>query len=798
MQVERFDDELIKIENLKGILAHFKPMLYHPDDPRWTSSNRVLKKKMIEGIWVEQFGKFRYVTGRIGFFGVFFRFTDWNKDTKERVYNVQPNVRDLEWHRANYRLEASGFSGWDNDPNYTSDNHIFDIKKNFVAKISPLREKHLYKADGTFKEYIPPRENIFMLHDSNELGLPLYYNNAKNQTEIGARGGGKSYWTAGGELLFDLIFDNLKRYEIGKKYTSKAELEVTSAQGGDAYELLKKVQEGMDYLKDPLNTELGVFIYNNGKVEPCYFYKHFEGSIKGNNKDNPWSHTRKSKIEGGQGFETKKKSYVINTTYSVNSKGGALKSAGGRRTFVLHEEAGKNVLLLDAWGNNEGMVSDSGVKLATQKAIGTSGDLETVEPIRQIFTHADIYNCLTYKYRSDPKVKHGWFLSVAMVDSRFKDENGNTDLEAAKAYHENVIKEMEAAGASSDVLLNYKMNNPLEIDDMWFGGGASVMPVQEAKINERRLLKGNLYESVGTKIKFKWDNTHETGVSYDLNPTGVPFYQFPVPTTIKNLEGTYVMYVHPDKLKINGVIPNDAVLTMVDPYVADEWNRGESLGCILHFCNPKYLVYGLPGGKLLASYHGKPIKGTDEFANMTIQGHAFYGGCTRTLWYENNKGGEKIRSAALRHKKHHFLCLEPQYENGHSIFVSNSKKTGYYVGGSSTNKESLSKRVLWGNLAELLVTPLELKTNGDIITTNVLEQIDDLYLTRQIIHARMDLNVDAVSAMQALPLSLVEQEHRETNNNSRRNLIGIANTLNKLRKDKIRRRNPYQRHLYDD
>lgn len=1155
-----YDDELIKIENLKGILQNFVPETYHPDDPRWLPYWRDLKKKMIEGIWVEQFGKLRYVSGRLGFYGVFFRFTDWDED-KTRINNAIPKIRDIEFHRANYRLESSGFSGWENDSKYTSDQHIFELKKNFVAKIGKKRESLLYTSDGKFKEFIPARENIFMLHNREGLGPPLYYNNALNHIELGSRGGGKStplsepvltskgwrtmgdiklgdmvinrygnkvpviqihpqgkrqvwevtlsdgrkvncsdnhlwtvrknsgiestistvemynqglfypstngnvfkfrvpncepipaiekefpldpyvlgyllgngclttrtpkvassdefvmeefnkrltgftlaydsftnnnytivdnekceleitkksnnkyiakignrltqilenlginksckdkfipemykygsieqrlelvrglldsdgsvnkdgateftntckqlvddlvsvcrslgincivskdnregevhnikgyesyrgicyrvyinttlpifklprklnklinnkkktlrqsfnyiksivptnryeeqqcisvgsrdqtyittdyvvthnsYFTAGAELLYDFIFDNLKRYEPGKKYNSIAELEVTSAMGGDATELLKKVQYGMDALNDPENSELGVFIYPSGKIEPCYFYKKTMGSIEPNNKSNPWAHTKKVKQEeGGQGFEKKTKSYIVNTTTSPNVKTGGLKSAGGRRTFIVYEEIGKNVLLLKAWGNNEGTVSEAGVKFASQKAIGTSGDLETVQSARQIFEHTDLYKALQFKYKSDPKIKYGWFLSVAMVDPRFKDEDGNTDLEAAIAYHTSIVEEMEKSGASADIILNYKMNNPLTIEDMWFGGGGTIMPVQEAKTREAQLLKGNLYETIGTKISFEWDTTSENGVKYNLNPKGEPFYQFPIPSTVKNLAGSYTMYVHPDKLKINGVIPRDAVITLIDPYVADEWDRGESLGCILHFCNPKYCTYGLPGGKLLASYHGKPVGGTDEFATIAIQGHAFYGNCVNTLWYEANKGGEKIRSAAIKHKRFPCLALEPQFENGHQVFVKASNRTGYIIGGSGNH--SLNKRVLWGDLAQLLVQTVTWKQGDEAVEYSFLDLIDDIYLVRQIKEARLDLNVDAVSAMQALPLSLNEQEFKALNKDSGKNLIGLKNIINKLRAENRRRSNHFQRNMYND
>ena len=105
------DGSWIKIENLKDILNEFRPELYHPDDPRYRPLWQGLRKKCIEGIWVEQFGGWRYVPGNIGFYGVFFRFTDWDEETKIRQIST-PKIRDIEWHRAYYDKEAQGFSGF--------------------------------------------------------------------------------------------------------------------------------------------------------------------------------------------------------------------------------------------------------------------------------------------------------------------------------------------------------------------------------------------------------------------------------------------------------------------------------------------------------------------------------------------------------------------------------------------------------------------------------------------------------------------------------------------------------------
>ena len=107
----------IKIENLSGILDEFRPEVHHPESPKWLPHWKSLRAKLINGIWVEQFGQWRYVNGRIGFYGVFFRFEDWKtiNGQKLRVKNCIPRVDDIEWHRIYNHMEMQGFSGFADD-----------------------------------------------------------------------------------------------------------------------------------------------------------------------------------------------------------------------------------------------------------------------------------------------------------------------------------------------------------------------------------------------------------------------------------------------------------------------------------------------------------------------------------------------------------------------------------------------------------------------------------------------------------------------------------------------------------
>lgn len=745
------DGSWIKIEKIEELLSNFKPKLFHPDDPRYRTHWQQLRKKMIEGIWVEQFGMYRYMPGRLGFMGVFGRFEDWTEEGNRVI--ITPLVRDIEWHQAYYRLECDKFSGWSEDDEYTSD--ILALNIDAFPNISPKRLAALYNTKGDLKKYISPRENIFKLHDRPK-GLPLHYNEAVNQALIGARGGGKSYFVAIAEIAFDIIFSNNKRYVPGAVSDSKAKIEVTSGGGGKSSELLDKAKFVIDSLNNPKYKELGIWVYENGEVEPCPFYKIMTGSTGVNNKENPWINKYKAK-RGNDWIKQGNGDAVTNTAYSANQKGGAQKSAGGRNTYVVHEEWGLNPLLLDAWGNNEGTISEAGYKLASQKGIGTSGNLELITFAKQIFCNPKAYKCLVFNYPEYPEDEFGFFLPTYMVDSKFKDKDGNTDVARAKAYHKDIIKEKIKNGDPPDVILNHRMNNPIEIEDMWISLGGNILPVLEAEQREKELMKGGIYKSIGTNIELFFDTNADNGVGYKIKTDANPFYNFPFDTDHKrDLEGCVRMFIHPNKLMINGQIPKDAILTLIDPYVAGEWDKGGSLGAIICIVNPKYSVYGLPGNCLAASYYGKPLGGVEKFGEISVLIHSFYGNCHNTVWYEAVRGGDTIRNAFI--KRNRFLCLahRPQFENGHWLIPTKTTQTGYIITGGN---KGLGKRTLWTELNDWLLLEQELTIDGVTETKRVIERIPDIFLIRQIKEAKMDgLNVDAVSALQPISVALGEQE----------------------------------------
>lgn len=1084
------DGSWIRIENLKDILDNFRPVIYHPDDPRYITLWRELKARCTNGIWVPQFNGYRFVPGRLGFFGVFGRFYAWS-DKKERIITT-PSVRDLEWHRAYYRTEADGFSGFSDDNDYTSDEAIFTASPKHRNNLEEKRWLGLFKDNGKFKEYLKPRENLFRIHEDGDKGYPLYHNESKNLTELGSRGSGKdleaetvvhtkegkvkikdvqvgdkiygadgklttviskriynnqlqykvtfadgrsiecggghlwtliknngkkvtlelnniknnylgyerkngkrdvkyyvqqnealdypekelpidpyflgvwlgdgnshntgittedeeikdlcykiakeydlhvqvnqnksktcptyningvnrkganrlknqlrelnllhnkhipevylyssieqrlellkglmdsdgfcddrsieftqksevltnnvcelcrslgikvkrssriindteyhrlaissktpifklqrkqrywkyletgteyqkkyrnlkasknaivkieptsvkpsvcigvdnkdslfiagdyivthnSYWTALGDILADICMDGAKYFDPDNPVViTRAEIEVTCGGNDKSSELLDKVKFGLDCLANPSFPELGVWKYNEDEIEPCPFWKQMTGSLSTNNKGNPWINEYPVKV-GNRWVDKGNRDVVYNTQYAANSKAAAQKSAGGRRTFVVHEEFGLNTEIESAWGSNEGMVTDDGSKKAAQKAIGTSGNMETIVGAKKIMNNPRAFSCLAFKYG---EVETGFFLPTYIADSTFKDENGNTDVEAARLKALK-IREKKAESNEASVYLEHIMNYPIYIEDMWVQGQGNLLPALEAEAREREILKDNLYKELGTQIELFWDNVQPRGINYRIHKEAVPFYEYPFEPNRTTKETVFTMFIHPSKLEVHGNIPNDAIFLVHDPYVSDEMDKGGSIGAAYFVVNPKYIKDGLPGNCIAASLLGKAPGGVDDYNRMLELGLHFYGNPIGGLWYEANRG-DKLRSYFLRKKKLNLLCLRPQFEQGQYIYLRNVSQTGYMASGQS-------RIFMIDAFSDWLLEDTELTIDGVTETKKNIQRIPCMFLLKQIKLYNKEENFDAVDAMQGLPLAIGEQRHR--------------------------------------
>ena len=136
-----------------------------------------------------------------------------------------------------------------------------------------------------------------------------------------------------------------------------------------------------------------------------------------------------------------------------------------------------------------GLISESGNQMASQKAIGTSSlNQDIIKKAEIKFLNPKANNCLSFEYEELDK-EACFFVPTYMSDRKFKDEDGNTDIEASKKNQEQILIDLIASGADQKTVDGHRVNFPNVVTDMFIQVGGSLMPTQEAANRLKELLR---------------------------------------------------------------------------------------------------------------------------------------------------------------------------------------------------------------------------------------------------------------------------------------------------------------------
>lgn len=729
--------EFIKIQNRSQWLLKDIPN-YHPDDPRHTQLWREYKRNCIEGVWNKDFDGYRFMPGNLWFYINFGIILDADKKKKSR-YKIKPLLRDLEWERAYMCLEAFGFSGFTGDEYVTCNHSVRDYLKTKDNSYLESLSKEEYKGDGTLKEYKHPREYLRGLH-SQPLGKPLYHNNAKNTMELGSRGGGKSYWYSLGVNLYEILFDGAKEYtEETRKKPATTEVLIGAAVSSKSAEFCAKIKLAMEELGT--NPDLGCWGKpGDDDYQPSPFYKDMAGSLEPNNAKNPYIHKYSKKVNGRwvDGFGSGSK--ILHTTFTQeNPEAGA----GSRPVRITVEEVGLVPNVLTVHQSNDAAQNKDDFKFGTSHYLGTAGNIDKIIETRIIFTEPEGYDILSYDDEWEHTGKIGFFLPAYYTNNTFKDENGNTNVERAKAFYDK--RRESAKKVSSQKYDGEMMNYPLIPSEMFLGREGRILPITELKEREKQLLLHNNYKKIGTAIDIYFDSSKPTGVDYKVLENTEPIYEFPTKRDA-NIEGCIMMYQAP--IEVNGKVPNDLYdLIGFDPYVSENLQDGESLGAVYVMKNPKYLSMGYGGNEIVCGYVGKHSLGRTRFLENVEKIMMMYGNPLQGLWFEGNRGDYVKGFFEKKYKLQH-LCLRPNIEKGVRVINRPISEYGWITG----NK--ISKIQLIDMLAEWLKE----ETIIEGVSKRNLERLPDIALVRECIAFDLDKgNYDRIMALVGCVVGLREK-----------------------------------------
>jgi len=683
-----FEEFWIKIENRSQYLTKFRnmPESHSGYIDYWKEE----KRKVIEGMWGKESKGYRYCPGTLYFYANFFTILNTDKRQKTRV-KTRPTIRTVEWVRAYNYLVCQGFSGFENDEEFSCDEAILDAYKLKRIKESTdsfdkERYKNLSNSKG-LKTYVHPLVYCRKLFNK-PMGKALYMNNALNMVELGSRGGGKSYWYSG-LAAREILIDGTKYYN--PEFKPQIYVAVGSEKSDKSQDLAVKIKEGIDALAE--DTTLGVYgSFGDNNYTPNPLYKNMVGDITSNNKENYYRHVYKVMYKG-ELIPKGTKSGLYHFSYSIQKKNGAESAVGTRLNLSIIEEVGVTPNAIEIHNANIQCFKTDEDKFGVEIYTGTSGNMETVQAAKKLFESPKTYNCLEFDNFYEGKGSIGFFLPSYMIDGNFIDEDGNTDVPAAKAHYEKLHND-----APAEKIDSIRMDKPIVPADMWIQKSKSIFPKEQIKKRYNQLL---LIKNQGNQEKFRrfvkllWQENKVIHEYIDPKKATVidSFFESQGKNSDKNkntksTDCDIIVYEEPSKNQ------NDKLYFFtLDTYVADEQDEGESLGCFQVWKSDFNVSKGETGNILVCEYTAKPDSRNTFYENIE-KIIAWYGNPRRKLMFEANRGYDKVVEFFKKRGKEYLMSFSPnKYSNTWKSKITQTY--GYLIGAKENKLETLNQFSEW-------------------------------------------------------------------------------------------------------
>lgn len=558
------------------------------------------KRRCIEGHWVG--GK--WMPGILYFY---VNFCKIDIQTTKGKQLGRPWLRDLEWEKAYIKAEAMGFSGFEEDLEYScnklllsdlSDERIirFHCTEIETGELNKRMYENIFREDGTRKIYAPVREYLNKIHPEN-MGRAVWENNAQNLIDLESRDGGKSF-SAAGELAHDFLLDGALYYDEYLDNKKKGEQQVTQLLVGaiDASysnNLLKKFKVIMDNLPGAL-TYNGVFypsplaVETSGSLRPGAFFVNEDSGTQ-----------------------------IVHKTFKDNPGAGA----GFRCSKVFLEEVGYMNNIKDALAALKDVVSGSGKQYGVIHMFGTGGLSKGLAAIHtmDIFFDPKSYNCLEFPDLWENRDKPiGYFVPGTKVLNQYKEgPNLVTNMPEAEEW---VFKYRKEAENNREEYAGRIINRPLVPSEIFYNQDSNYFPTIDLKMQKAEI------ESDPRKYEYAhWKGfciVKENGkVSFKSTPDE-PIRKFPFKVTAAQ-QGCIEIFEHP--VEIGGEVPEGLYLAGTDPVDDDGFEGSLQSTFIIHRLTRR----------VVAEYTARHASAEEYYENLRKLLLYYNAKCN----YENNKKG---------------------------------------------------------------------------------------------------------------------------------------------------------------
>ena len=697
---------------------------------KWWSAE---KRKCIEGLWVEHKGDYKYVSGPLYWFVNYWRILLNPKNAKSKIKRLGvPFLRDLEWIKSQVHEEVRGFSGFEDDDEFTCHKILQDLdpiedpeglEEILMEYNNPkLIMLAITKPDGSFKTYISARDYLVKYFDK-PLGKAQYYNMNFNMADMESRGGGKSYW-AGSCLGHNFTFDGATDYDeflelqaAGEAMSSETLIgAIDTKYSGD---LIAKVKLGLNNL--PGKIKIGDDVY------PSPFFKRFSGSWESGK-----TITAGYDIKIGNLWERKGTSSKIqHRSFRDNH----VAANGTRPNYSVIDEVGFMSNLIDVLGQMKEAAADGTVKQGTIWLTGTGGDMDggATEQVKQVFYSPAAFDCLEFEDEFEGyQTKIGFFVPAWMTLNQFKDELGNTNWRAAMKYllRKRAIlkKNVKKKKAYEDEIVQ----RPITHSEVFLMNNNSILPVADLKEHKDSMLA--LQSDPNVAGLNGWMFINDEGNPYfKLDPENYKPTTYPVKPDEDN-EGAVVVWERPDEGAEYGwyVAGND-------PYDFDVAPNSVSLGSVIIMKRGSAINGGFD--RIVAEYTGRP--------SLAV---TFYEQVRRLLRYYGNA------SCLYENEKQH---IKEHFKNMHSIDL-----LAFTPGVLKANETSKTARVrVYGqHMSVQIKRECEIYTREWLLTPIgdgklQLHTIKSIPLLEELIAYNETGNFDRVIALMLVVIQLIQMRN---------------------------------------
>jgi hypothetical protein len=608
------------IYNKKNYLVSEIPN-YHPDSAKYLSWWRTQKKRIFEGCWIpdtkevtlDLFNEldyddlinkkrinhsWRWIPPGLYFYINFGTILHKPEDAPRTApkQKIKPYLSDLELAFFYNWIEARGFSGFEDDDEFT-------CNRDLITPTITTYHSTCYNKRGELKKYMPSRQYIRRLVDK-PLGRALFWNEAKNLMLLSARGLGKSFWAAVGVSLHEIITDGSKYYsEDSIKNPPKNEIFVGSGMASKSSEMLSKTADAMNNLP-------GIWKRGTQDEKPSPLFKHMAGTLSPNNIKNPWKHEYEKKIGG----EYKKIGSGSNLKHGVFTSENPEATAGGRYSVIIIEEVALTERLLTVLGSSDATMRTDGTdKYGSCFMLGTGGNMQKVIESEIVFRDPDGFDCLSFDDEWENTGKIGWFIPAYYGDRKYKDSEGNTRIEEAyKNYTDRRIQKKKAkSGSALDLEM---MNYPLIPSEMFLNKTNNNYPTADLKHRLAELATNP--KILNSTWKGEFTITSEGKVEWKIADK-LPIREFPVKSSnTNNIEGCPEMFYPPQRDE-NGDIASGRYISSLDPVDNDD-NQD--------------VTTSLQSFLILDTFYDRIVF---EYTGRTRYAKDFYEQCRRALIYYN-------------------------------------------------------------------------------------------------------------------------------------------------------------------